>query len=63
MTVLDSVSPDTLSDSDAVALLYELAGHGNEGGDQLLQLDAVVYGRLLQAYDGDELPVLQQRAA
>lgn len=63
MSALDSVSLDTLSDSDAVSLLYELAGHGTDAGEKLLQLDAVVYRRLLQAYDGDELPMLQQSAA
>lgn len=57
MTALDSVSLDTLSDSDAVALLFELTGHPDDAGEKLLQLDTVVYARLMQAYDGDALPV------
>jgi len=63
MSALDSVSLDTLSDSDAVSLLFELAGHGGQPNEKLLQLDAVVYRRLMQAYDGDELPALQLSAA
>ena len=58
MTALDSISLDTLSDSDAVALLFELTGHGDDAGEKLVQLDTVVYGRLMQAYDGDALPGL-----
>ncbi|MHB8912657.1 MAG: hypothetical protein ACYC42_08430 [Lysobacter sp.] len=63
MSKLDSVSLDTLSDSDAVSLLFELAGQGEQPSEKLLQLDAVVYRRLMQAYDGDELPALQLSAA
>lgn len=60
MTALDSVSLEALSDSDAVALLFELTGHGDDAGEQLLQLDTVVYGRLMQAYEGDESPALEK---
>lgn len=63
MSTLDSVSLDTLSDSDAVSLLFELAGHGKPSSEKLLQLDAVVYRRLLQTYDGDESPLPLYSAA
>lgn len=63
MSALESVSLDTLSDGDAVSLLFELAGHGEQAREKLVQLDALVYARLLQAYDADELPVLRQCAA
>lgn len=56
MSALDSLPLDTLSDSDAVSLLFELAGHGDESGQALKQLDAVVYARLAQAY-GDDPPL------
>lgn len=62
MSNFDSDSLDTLSDSDAVSLLFELTGHGQDAGDQLLRIDAMVYHRLAQAYDGDAPPVLQQGA-
>lgn len=54
----DSVTLDELTDSDAVSLLFELTGGGEHSSENLLKLDAVVYGRLLQTYDGDELPSL-----
>ena len=57
MTAPDSVSLDALSDSDAVALLFELTGHPDDAGAQLEQLDTVVYRRLMQAYDGDASPL------
>ncbi|MGH8077046.1 MAG: hypothetical protein ACREPE_06950 [Lysobacter sp.] len=52
-----------MSDDDAVTLLFDLAAHGEAARDKLVQLDALVYGRLVQAYDADELPVLRQLAA
>ena len=63
MNALDSASLDTLSDSDAVSLLFDLTGHGEDASGKLLHLDNVVYRRLMQAYDGDELPHLQRSAA
>ena len=60
MSNFESVSLNTLSDSDAVSLLFELTGHGQDAGETLLRIDAEVYQRLMQAYDGDSLPVLQQ---
>lgn len=62
MSALDSISLDGLSDSDAVSLLFELAGGGKQSSERLLQLDEVVYRRLVQAYDGDQLPTLQLEA-
>jgi len=59
MSTLESISLDTLSDGDAVSLLFELAGGGEPARDKLMQLDALVYARLLQAYDADEQPVLR----
>jgi hypothetical protein len=55
MSALDSLPLDTLSDSDAISLLFELGGHGDESAQALKQLDAEVYARLAQAY-GDESP-------
>lgn len=63
MSALDPLSPEMLSDDDAVTLLFELAAHGETARDRLVQLDAVVYGRLLQAYDSDAPPALRQHAA
>lgn len=54
MSAMESAPLETLSDGDAVSLLFDLAGHGERGREKLVQLDALVYGRLLQAYDGDE---------
>lgn len=55
MSALETVPLETLSDDDAVSLLFELAGHGAEVGEKLIRLDAVIYARLLQAY-GEALP-------
>ena len=63
MSALDSVSLDTLSDSDAVALLFELAGQGEPSSEKLLRLDAVFDRRLLRTYDVDESPALLHSAA
>ena len=57
MSAFESTPLAALSDSDAVSLLFELTGHGDGSGDRLVQLDAVVYARLAQAYAGDEPPV------
>ncbi len=63
MSALDSTPLGTLSDRDAVALLFDLTGHGEAAGrDKLVQLDAEVYGRLVQAYDADQPPVLELAA-
>lgn len=62
MSSLESISPESLTDNEAVTLLFELAAHGEEAREKLVQLDAVVYGRLVQAYDGEKLPVLHQLA-
>ncbi len=48
---IDTGQWDTLSDDDAVALLYELANKGDNGSNEFVQLDSMVYQRLLQAYD------------
>lgn len=53
----DSDPLDTLSDSDAVSLLFDLTGHGEDGSGRLVQLDNEVYQRLLQAYEGDAPPM------
>lgn len=63
MSAFESVSLETLTDSDAVSLLFELVGHGEESREKMLRLDAVVYARLAQAYATDELPVLRLVAA
>lgn len=63
MSSLEPISPESLSDNEAVTLLFELASHGDEARERLAQLDAVVYGRLRQAYDGEELPVLRPLAS
>jgi len=62
MNALDSVPLDTLSDSDAVSLLFDLTGHGEDGSGRLLQLDNVVYQRLLQTYQDDASPLPQANA-
>lgn len=62
MSALDPTSLETLSDGDAVSLLFELAGRGESSRERLVQLDAMVYGRLQQAYDADQPPVLQLAA-
>lgn len=54
----DSVALDAMTDSDAVALLFELTGGGEQPSEHLLKLDAVVYARLVQTYGGSELPSL-----
>ena len=57
MSAPERMPPESLSDDDAVSLLFELAARGESAHDRLAQLDAVVYGRLLEAYDADESPV------
>lgn len=51
---------DTALDNDAaVARLYDLATRGDARDPELLQLDAVVYGRLMRTYgcnDDDAAP-------
>ena len=63
MSTFESVSLETLSDDDAVSLLFQLAVSGEEAREKLLQLDAVVYDRLMQTYGTDELPEPRQLAA
>lgn len=63
MSAFETVSLETLSDDDAVSLLFQLAVSGEEAREKLLQLDAVVYDRLLQTYGTDELPEPRQLAA
>lgn len=63
MTTMELITIRTLSDDEAVARLFELTAKGDVDSAELVQLDAVVYGRLVKAYDADELPVLQNRAA
>lgn len=63
MTVFETVPVETLSDGDAVSLLFELAMRGDEAREKLLQLDAVIYRRLLQTYGADELPEPRKLAA
>ena len=63
MSAFEPVSLETLSDDDAVSLLFQLAVSGEEAREKLLQLDAVVYDRLLQTYGTDELPEPRQLAA
>ena len=63
MSAFETVSLETLSDDDAVSLLFQLAVSGEEAREKLLQLDAVVYDRLLQTYGTDELPEPHQLAA
>jgi hypothetical protein len=63
MSALEPISPENLSDNEAVTLLFELAAHGEEAREKLVQLDALVYGRLMQAYDGEEPPALRQLGA
>ena len=63
MTTMELISTGTLSDDEAVARLFELTARGNAAADELAQLEAMVYGRLVEAYEGDELPVLANRAA
>ena len=63
MSAFETVSLETLSDDDAVSLLFQLAVSGEEAREKLLQLDAVVYDRLIQTYGTDELPEPRQLAA
>ena len=63
MSAFEPVSLETLSDDDAVSLLFQLAVSGEQAREKLLQLDAVVYDRLLQTYGTDELPEPRQLAA
>lgn len=63
MSAPERLPPESLSDGDAISLLFELAAHGEAARDKLVQLDALVYGRLVEAYEADELPVLRQPAA
>lgn len=63
MTTMELITIRTLSDDEAVARLFELTAQGDLGSAEMVQLDAVVYGRLVQAYNADKLPVLQNRAA
>ena len=63
MSAFETVSLETLSDDDAVSLLFQLAVSGEQAREKLLQLDAVVYDRLLQTYGTDELPEPRQLAA
>ena len=63
MSAFEPVSLETLSDDDAVSLLFQLAVSGEEAREKLLQLDAVVYDRLIQTYGTDELPEPRQLAA
>jgi hypothetical protein len=56
MSALDPASLDTLSDGEAVALLFELTGRGEGARDKLVQLDSVVYGRLRETYGADRPP-------
>lgn len=63
MTKMELVKIDTLSNDDALARLFELSTKDDVDSAELARLEAVVYGRLAQAYDADELPVLQKRAA
>ena len=63
MSAFEPVSLETLSDDDAVSLLFQLAVSGEEAREKLLQLDAVVYDRLLQTYGTDELSEPRQLAA
>ena len=44
------VPADALSDAAAVERLFELVASGNDDAAELARLDALVYGRLLQAY-------------
>lgn len=60
MSAPERIPPEALSDDDAVSLLFELAAHGEAANDKLAQLDAVVYGRLLEAYEADASPVPRQ---
>ena len=46
-------SLDTLSDGDAVAMLFDLVNRGDGAGDEMQRLDAMVFARLLRSY-GDE---------
>ena len=63
MSAFEPVSLETLSDDDAVSLLFQLAVSGEEAREKLLQLDAVIYDRLMQTYGTDELPEPRQLAA
>lgn len=59
-------SDTALSHDDAIARLYELATRGEADDPELLQLDAMVYGRLLRTYgcaagDGTPLPAVTVR--
>lgn len=63
MTTMELITIRTLSDDEAVARLFELTAKGEFDTQELVQLDAVVYGRLVKAYESDELPALQNRAA
>jgi len=63
MSAFEPVSLETLSDDDAVSLLFQLAVSGEQAREKLLQLDAVVYDRLIQTYGTDELPEPRQLAA
>ena len=63
MSALDPISLDSLSDDDAVTLLFDLTARGETPCEKLVQLDAMVYARFVQAYEADQLPVLRQLAA
>lgn len=51
MDVLSPITSDASSDDALVARLYELGE--NEDSGELARIDALVYERLLQAYDHD----------
>lgn len=49
---------DSLSNDAAVELLFQLTASG-EHSTELVQVDALVYERLLRTYEADDVPTLQ----
>jgi len=50
MTAMTPIPYDTLSDGDAVAMLFDLAGRGECAAEQMRAIDALVLSRMVRTY-------------
>ena len=54
---------DNVSDDALMSRLFELAQDGDASSSEMEQLDAAIYGRLLQAYGETAEPASAERKA
>jgi len=63
MTAMTPTPIDTLSDGDAVAMLFDLAGREECAGEQMRDLDELVHARLMRTYGDEASPSAYLRVA